>query len=73
MILLKIVEKCEIENKKEKSNLRKYIYESNKDIFEDAVADFIFNFDADKIIDSEDEFESACLGSEVISISKYEK
>ena len=77
-LILKITERCEVsyinedtynyDKEKEYISLRNYLYESHKDNFEEAVVDFINNFDSNNIYNCHDEFDGECLNSEVIKI-----
>ena len=67
-MLLKITETCITDNNE--TGLRIYEYDafSERDKFEEAVIDFINNFDTDNILCCEDSFEGECHYSEVVCI-----
>lgn len=71
-LILKITEKCLTldENEKECFGLRRYLYQSDKKAIDDAIVDFVKNFELDNIIDnsSDDDFAGECLDSEILKI-----
>lgn len=66
-MLLKVIEKCMLDD--EKMGLRVYHYKSNKNNLNDAKLDLLKNFDSDNIIYSDDDFEEDCLDSEILEIT----
>ena len=70
-MLIKVTEKCLLDDKIENYGIRTYVYETTTNNFDDAVKEIEENFDCDNIIEntSNDNFEGECLDSEVI---KYE-
>lgn len=71
-LILKITEKCLTLNEHEEEcfGLRHYLYQTNKNMVNESIVDFIKNFDSDNILDgsNQDEFDGECLDSEILKI-----
>ncbi|WP_346961324.1 hypothetical protein [Clostridium sp.] len=78
-MIIKVTEKCWIESQEvdkqtpyDKIGIRTYTYESDGDDLKTAFNNMEDNFDSDKVIRSDDDFEEGCLDSIVIKVELVE-
>ncbi len=71
-MVIKVVELCEVEPYQDgkTSGIRTYTYDSPKENLSDAIKDIEKDFDCDRILWSEDDYDGSTLSSEVIEYSR---